>query len=227
MSEAQQPINARITLEQLLTICSSGDRLDWTRYPVAVDGLVVATEGRILLAVEGLHLPAPPAEVQPPSSDSVAIIRHHLKPLETASATIAALGDLQRWAGAIPSPELESCGMCCGTGQCTCPDCDHEHPCGVCDATGKVAEAPKSRPGRIGGVGVNRNLLARLLSAVQGAGADCPVLFAKAPSSDGTTSCLRLEGPGWRAALMPFHGYQEAPDVEVYVPGAAQAAEVR
>lgn len=111
-----------------------------------------------------------------------------------AEARSVKLRPLASWCGS-PSWDGPECRRCngCGKVERGCDYCRHDHTCRCEECGGKGTEPVEPRPGRLGGVPVNRVLLARALDVV--------------PPSDVAElrvakDRVRLDAPLWRIELM-------------------------
>lgn len=192
------------------------------KQPFAVDDYTVATDGCVLLAVQGVSAGARAA-----TEAQAAFMRDWL-PLPIGTRTVR-LADLRAFAGAAvwSSPcdecfgagKVALCPDCGGDGdtECTCDNCGDAHrtgcsrcggdgvlaagagsqPCPECDGTGKTTDlVGDAEPVSVLGVVVDRRRLARLLDCAP----DAETVETAALDCGGP--CLALWGDGWHARLM-------------------------
>lgn len=177
-----RPSVAGSLLERLQRACATDHQRAWLCKPFLLGTepmfWTAASNGHILVAVHGAHVADRP---DPPGAKNVAGV---LKTIAGVDVPVAA-ERLVAWAGE-EQPRIP------------CGECDGKEPfCDPCGGDGTL-EAP-ARPGRIIGLVVNRDQLARVLSIVAAAG---PVRLGavSAPSGDG--KALAICGEGWRVAVM-------------------------
>ena len=151
----------------------------------------VATDGRMLLAVQGATDLSSPDEKWLVRLVSILA----LEPVAGGPELLTSAEALREWAGDVVVPPMVPCEDCGGSGRWECPTCDFQHPCVGCGSTGKVRQRKDDRPGLIVGVCVDLDRLSRLTSLVAG---PCKVeTVTNTLPKDGATTTLRLLGEGW------------------------------
>jgi len=123
-------------LEIMQIICDPSARAQYERRPFGLHGRTYATDGKILLCIQGEHeesCDCPPGieSILPP----VEMVIDGAWPYPQVSPEVVACescGGTGR--------ERNPCGQCDGMGRCEC-ECGHEHECGQCDGTGR-GDAP-------------------------------------------------------------------------------------
>lgn len=208
-----------VVVIEWLQLCCSDDELrpHLTKpFPVTHDRkrYAAATDGHILLLVQGFKVPKP--KNKPPAVESLidsASFRHLLvEPISLEALRAWAECDLTR-GHEVVCPACEGkkslpCGTCggekryehdCGCEHCyrewdDCTDCeDGTDECFDCDGTGVVAMPPV--PGRICGAPIDRRLVYRVVR-------DAPGETVRIGSGD-ELDPIAFIGDGWRALVMP------------------------
>lgn len=151
---------------------------------------VVATDARLLVAVadvvSGHGFPRASQELQ---QTLLGVLDRPLSPTLGRAAAIA----LAAWCGSYDPGQKEPCDSCGGDGRCECPRCDGDHDCGVCGGSGQQGPIAPCRPGRLFGKRVDRNILVKAVSNLDGS---CAVHADK--------DFLALVGAGWLVWLAPM-----------------------
>lgn len=179
------------------------------------DDHVCASDGHMGVIVPASHVPCAtkiaPMWWKTPSADA---LRDVITPPDDRGPTfVATIGELADWAGPAWEPcpcENAQCGFCDGVGEtdCFCDSCDHAHQaecreckglghgCRDCEGTGRM-RAP--RIGVLGHVGIDRRLLAAVLSCI-GDGDDAVDVWLP----DGPLLNVHLSANGRHAVVMPW-----------------------
>lgn len=190
---------------------------------------VIATDGRIMVAVKG-EVQGWPTVTDPHIFKTVT----DLLKREIAGTAIP-LSKLKDWAGPPNWPVGKPCTPCAGSGliECAkcdgtgegddvrCEDCDHEHTCACsgctdgkmnckdCDGKGTEGWKLKDIPGKLVGVRLNRALLARAIDSLDSE----TVQVGSAPRNIGDTShgMVIIDAPDCRVVIMGTSHEGECP----------------
>lgn len=163
---------------------AKGKSLKFSR-PWQIGSRCVATDGYILVAVEGLlGCDDAPPEV----AEKLSAVMAPVAPEVVATLDVS---DLRLWAGAPVGPQQEKCDQCNGKAFHEC-DCGDEHDCRACEGEGTVT-VPTLRWGTIAGVCVDRERLSLPFQHLTGA-----VRIEKDRSGVAKdTGVIRFVGPDW------------------------------
>lgn len=178
--------------------CIGKEGNSFTREPMILDGMTVASDGRILVAIREVITGFPE-----PDEKTAKTIRDLLQETNRLGGCRIDLAELRKWAGKYRTERSVQCRDCHGTGTYECSECGQEAKCQDCDGVGTTIEYPDHRPGKCFEVVLSRNLLAKALAHL--GGDECRVSFGKAKSVSGADDPVRFEAPQWIVLQMPMH----------------------
>lgn len=198
-----------MNLETLKTFCVTKEESEWmsSRHPFREPFTVrsgderwaVAASGPMMVAVRADLLDVLPPDATDKQAAFVFQKGHPFLPAVRGPLNVLS-PDLRHWCGDhVPAREVR------------CPGCS----CGECGGQDYTEPAPQ-RPGRLFGVLVDRNLLAKALAArLHG-----PIAVTIPENG----SPLALDGPGWRVLLMPMTDGEYGP-IPVFPPPRSEEAD--
>jgi hypothetical protein len=174
-----------MTAEWLVKCCDPADggkSREWLRQPMSATlrgkRCAVALNGYLLAAVEGEH--------GYPEAGTNESRLAEIVPNDGREIAVMDAVQVQAWCGPVVPDEIKDCPECKGTGRTACPECDGtgEACCGSCGSeidceecddgmvdcdceAGKIVMESR-RPGRIGDVLIDRQILAKAIFHVAG-----------------------------------------------------------
>jgi hypothetical protein len=182
-----------ITLAHLQRFCE--DERPWLARPfvVAIDGdkWVVATDGKMMIAVRGDHGATEIMNDYKVTADAaVGLIKEALSPIAYVDVDASTLAS---FCGPADFTTKTTCTDCGGTGsKCSCLECQ----CDSCDGDGFIHSEATERKGFIRERFCNLNRLACLLDGRSGT--------VKLNIGSAWDSPMTITGDGWAALLMPM-----------------------
>lgn len=165
-----------------------------------------------------------PSPHPPIHDEGMGLLRAVFAGIDGPALATVEMGALRIWSGPPTAPRAQvTCPECRGTGRGTCPTCDQECDCEVCEGKKVILTDGDPQPAPIAGRWVDRRYVALLPTGLPG---PVEVRLGEVTVSGPATKIVILAGPGWRAVIAeraPAERHERAPDLLGEVPHVGAA----